>query len=63
MNKSKNPSQCTGNILLAMFGSEILQASTITGRVSNKTKSKGQPKEKYAQLDPTLLAACKGIFS
>ncbi|XP_011257022.2 pentatricopeptide repeat-containing protein PFL1605w-like [Camponotus floridanus] len=58
-NKSKNPKQFVGNVLVAVFGSEILQKSTITGRASNKMNSK----EKFNQLDPTVAAACKDAYA
>jgi len=60
VNKSKNPKMFIDHALLAVFGSATLETSTITGRVSNKSTSKSA--EKYAVLDHTLLAACKGII-
>lgn len=63
INKSKDPQKFVGNILLAVFGSDTMKKSTLTGRASNKTSgssNKHQEKKEFQTLDPTEVAACKG---
>lgn len=62
MNEAHTASQCVGGIIKAIFGEKILLKSTVTGRVSNKSVSKGSNNNDIEKLDPILLGICKGMI-
>lgn len=58
---STTPSVFVGNILIAVFTTEILLVSTVTGRGSNRTSKKKDKKNELDDEDQKeKLNACKG---
>lgn len=60
MNNNK-PSIFVKEMARYLFTSEVLIASTVTGRASNRTIKKNST-SKPTQLDPNLLSILRGIF-
>lgn len=62
MNKSK-PSLFVKDLARHLFGKEILLESTVTGKLSNRSKNMGDHgKSDPKPLDPTLLSSLRGNF-
>ncbi|KYN07073.1 BEN domain-containing protein 5, partial [Cyphomyrmex costatus] len=59
VNVSKTCSIFVKNLAIAVFGTPILKASSVTGTVSNRTKDKKNEKAR-PKLDPAKMLAVKG---
>lgn len=56
----KKPAIFVKDLARHIFGSEALMNSTVTGRLSNRSKLKGA--KQPDALDPTVLAAIRGKY-